>query len=222
MRKKGLNSPHFETFTPPIFNFLPPHFRFSFFPAQFSIFPCFSYIPVGQQKFPHQKSLPSPPPTPVRHCLYSFVFWTKMSRYKDQLIQVFRTCPKKYRNKYVWDPRVSEFGLTRIMVDIRGHNNGSHFKKSTLDNGLLKERFIYLCKWVEVAGKNEHAITILNRYELLVVDISTFLGKKKKKKTSGWDFRRPNAPQGCNRHSFLRGQSHFSWSFSRCEMLFSW
>ena len=56
-KTKTRSSPHFATF-PPIFNFPPSLFRFSFsiFPFFFFFsFPLFS--PIGQQKFPGEKSL---------------------------------------------------------------------------------------------------------------------------------------------------------------------
>ena len=54
-RKKS--SPHFVTFSPSIFNFSPSPFRFSSFSAPFSLFFLASIFPVGQLKFPGQKSL---------------------------------------------------------------------------------------------------------------------------------------------------------------------
>ena len=55
------------------------------------------------------------------------------------------------------------FFRTRIMVDgaieFNSHDNGSHFKKSTLKNGYWKKYSYILVKWVEVASRIEHAFT---------------------------------------------------------------
>ena len=67
-KKKTKSSPHFPTFPHSNFNFPPSLLQFSF-SSQFSpLFPFFlaTFFPVGQQKFPGQKSLagtlfPDPP-----------------------------------------------------------------------------------------------------------------------------------------------------------------
>ena len=66
------------------------------------------------------------------------------------------------------------------MVDgakFNSHDSGSHFKKSTFKNGHWKKKIIYLCNWVEVASKIEHAVTTYV-YTSNGIKISTFLKKK--------------------------------------------
>ena len=73
-KKKKRSSPHFVRFPPSIVNFLPPFIlQFSFFSSLVSHFPLFPFFPlplfspVGQQKFPGQKSLGVICPHLLRH-----------------------------------------------------------------------------------------------------------------------------------------------------------
>ena len=85
-KEKKRSSPHFLTFPPSILNFPSSLLKFSFFYSRFStLFHFFlaSFFPVGQQKFPGQKSLGGTlPPAP---CLLRHWEYQRKSRVRGEL-----------------------------------------------------------------------------------------------------------------------------------------